>query len=160
MARVLAILHKTCPEFNSITRINVPICKTANVITMLKWLNILRSGSLTIARDALHDFRALLIEIGDMIAGDNEMAAHAFKQLGVRTKFCEVALPNVSTSFDELNFTGEHDGMTFSRKHKRSQKQFLDIYGALSDPSAELSNKVLHKTAVLVLKTMTTVTYK
>ena len=65
----------------------------------------------------------------------------------------------VSTSFDELNFIGEHDGSTLSRKHKRSQKQFLDIYGALSDPSAELNKKVLHKVAVLVLKIMTTVTH-
>ena len=59
-----------------------------------------------------------------------------------------------------LNFTGEHDGLTLSRKHKRSNKQFFDICGALSDPSAELNKTVLHKVAVLVLKAMTTVTYK
>ena len=93
MAGVLAILYKACPELNSIARINVPICKTANVITMLKWLNILRSGSLKIARDAFHDLRALLIEIRKMIAGDDVVSAQAFKQLGFRTKFCEVVPP-------------------------------------------------------------------
>ena len=119
MAEVLALLHKTCPAFNSITRIYVPICKTANVITMLQWLNILRSGSLKIARDAFHDLRALLIEIRDIIAGDNVVAALAFKQLGVRTKFCEVVPPKVTPSFDHLHFTGEHDGLTLNRKKHR-----------------------------------------
>ena len=102
LAGVLAILYKSCPELNSITRINVPTGKTANVFTMPKWFNILRSGSLKISRDAFFDFGTLLTEIRNMIIGDNEMAHRAFKRMGVRTKFCDVALPNVSASFDEL----------------------------------------------------------
>ena len=70
MAGVLAILHKSCLEFNSITRINVPTVKAATVFTMPKWPNILRSCSLKISRDALFDFRTLLTEIRDMIIGD------------------------------------------------------------------------------------------
>ena len=121
MAGVVAILYKSCAELDSISRINVPTGKTANVFTMLKWFNILRSSSLKSSRDALPDFRALLVEIKDMIAGDNAVAACAFKHMDVRTKFCEVALPNVFTSADELNFTGEHGELTLSRKNKRFQ---------------------------------------
>ena len=66
---------------------------------------------------------------------------------------------NLSTDFDQFKFTGEHDGLTLTHKDESSQKQFLDIYGALINPSAELNKKVLHKVAVLVLKSMTVVTF-
>ena len=140
-------------------KINISIGKTANVFTMLKWFNIMRSGCLRIARDAFFDVRALLIEIRDLINGDNVVATRAFKALGVRTRFCKVALPRFSARFDQLNFIGKQNELILSHKDRSSQKQFLDIYGALIDPNAELNKNVLHKVAVLVLKFMTVVTF-
>ena len=77
----------------------------------------------------------------------------------VRTKFRKVVRPNLTTDFSQFKFTGENDGLTLAHKDRSSQKQFLDIYWALIDPSAELNKKVLHKVAVLVLKFMTVVTF-
>ena len=85
MAGVRAILYKKYKEFDSITRINIPTRKTANVFTMLNWFNFMRGGSLKIARDELFNSKALLIEIRDMIGGDNVVAARAFRALGVAT---------------------------------------------------------------------------
>ena len=69
---------------------------------MMKWLNILRTGSLQLAGDALRDVEVLLIEIRDMIVTDNDVAARAFKALGARSEFCQVVLPRVATPFDQI----------------------------------------------------------
>ena len=104
MAGALAILHKKRKELCAITRISLPTGKTANVIAMLKWLNILRTGSLQLAGDALHDVEVLLLEIRDMIVRDNDVAARALKALGARSEFCKVVPPQVATPFEQLNF--------------------------------------------------------
>ena len=155
MAGVLVILHEKHKEHNVITRINIPTGKTANVFTMLKWLNILRRGNLKIARDVLHNIEALLIEIRNIIVIDNEVASRAFRALGARIKFCQVALPQLATPFEQLNFTGEYDQLILGRKGGFAQKHFFDIYGALTDPNAELNKMILLKVATLVLRCMT-----
>ena len=63
-------------------------------------------------------------------------------------------------SVDDLNFTGEHDGLTLSNQNKHSRKQSPYIYKALSNQSDELNKKVLHTAVVLVPKTMTAVGYE
>ena len=61
--------------------INISLDKRANVFTMLKWINIMRTGNLKITRDAVFDFRPLLTEIRNLIIGANVVAARVLKKL-------------------------------------------------------------------------------
>ena len=62
-----------------------------------------------------------------------------------------------SPFFGDFDFVGDSDKLILCHKDKKIQKQFFDIYGARSDPSAELKNKVIIKVATLALKCVTIV---
>ena len=155
MAGALAILHKKCKE----TRITIPTSNTVNVFTIMKWLNSLRTGSLQLAGDALHDVKVLLIEIRDMIVTDDDVAARAFKPVGARIELFQVVFERVATPFEQFNFICEHDKLTHGHKGKLIQNHFFDIFGALIDPDAELNNKILIKVATLVFRCAAVVSF-
>ena len=62
-----------------------------------------------------------------------------------------------SPFFCNFDFVGDSDKLILGHKDQRIQKYFVDIYGAFSDPSAELNNKIIIKVATLALKCVTIV---
>ena len=62
-----------------------------------------------------------------------------------------------SQFFCDFDFVGDSDKLILGHKDQRIHKYFVDIYGALSDPSAELNNKIIIKVATLALKCVTIV---
>ena len=89
MVGAFAILHKTRKDVGVMNRIMIPTGKAANVFSMSKWLNILRTGNLMLAEDALHNVAVLLCEIRAMIVRDNNVAAQVFRAFGVCTEFLQ-----------------------------------------------------------------------
>ena len=75
IAGAVAILHKACRDLCVMTRIVIPTGKAANVFSLLKCLNILRTGNLMLAEDALHNVELLLCEINAMILRDSATAS-------------------------------------------------------------------------------------
>ena len=87
---------------------------------------------------------------------DNDVAAFALNASGANSEFCQRVPPRVAI-FCDFDFVGDSDKLILGHKDQRIQKQFFDIYGARSDPSAELKNKVIIKVATLALKCVTIV---
>ena len=87
---------------------------------------------------------------------DNDVAAFALNVSGANSEFCQRVPPRVAI-FCDFDFVGDSDKLILGHKDQRIQKYFVDIYGALSDPSAELNNKIIIKVATLALKCVTIV---
>ena len=94
-----------------------------------------------------------------MIVIDNEVAARAFRALGARSKIWQVALPQLATPFEQFSFTGDRDQLTLGHKDQFARKHFFDIYGALTDPNAELNKMILLNVSTVALRCMTGVSF-
>ena len=71
-----------------------------------------------------------------------------------------MAHPRYSAAFEHLRFTGNTDGFILGHVDQMVQKQFFNIFGALTDPSRrELDNAILIKVATFILRCMTIVSF-
>ena len=102
LAGALAMFHTHRTDLCVMSRIALPTGKAANVYSMLKLLNVLRTGDLMLAENALHNVEVLLIAIRAMIVRDNNVAAQVLRATGVRTEFCKVVHLRVSEPFEDV----------------------------------------------------------
>ena len=118
-------------------RTTIPTGNAANVYSVLKWLNILRTVNLRLAEDALDNVEVLLCEIRAMIVRDNNVAAQVLRAMGARTEFCKVVHPRVSESFENLRFPGDENSFILGHSDPMVQSTSSTSMENLSTPVAK-----------------------
>ena len=93
MNRAIAVLVRGRADLSFITRLDIPTGSLANLAAFLKYINLLRTGNVSLQHDSLNNIEMLIRDIKAMITQDNKAAANSLEELGVTKHSHLVAHP-------------------------------------------------------------------
>ena len=98
MDGAVAIFLKGHPEVSFIAKIRSPFRRIWNPCNLLKWINLVRTGNMTLSNDCMKHIKLLFANIKRIIVEDNRIASQTLSSRGVTKKFCKVIPPNIDSS--------------------------------------------------------------
>ena len=117
-----------------ITRTVIPVGKLANLLSFLKWINLMKTGNVNLSYDSLTNIVKQIADLKHMTTLDDNAAARTLEALGATRRVCQIVTPKTinNAPFSDITCLGDKDGLTLGRKQAKLYKHLLNVHQAIA----------------------------
>ena len=128
MQGLLSVIDRTATKNSVVVRICMPSGRMANVVSLMKMINCMRTGNFTITEEAMTSLQHLATNLRTIIARDNRMAAAGLKQIGATETAAAAKSPEyLMGGCGEWCFAEEPCDLTLRERDTGTLKRFLNV---------------------------------
>ena len=132
MSGAIGVIDRAGGQNFFLTRIRMPAGKLANLLSLMKMVNCMRTDNFNVSNEALETVKGLMVDIKRIIENDNTMAAAALEELGANQNPATAKRPNLD--FDccpHAIFASGDSDVTLKQCDIGSLRKYFDIHGAI-----------------------------